>query len=471
MKNKKLLLTLGIILITSLSFSQNVYIPDANFKNALLISPNSVDTNNDGEIQMSEAIAYTNPIDVTAKNINDLTGIEAFVNIPILACGDNNLTKLNVSQNINLERLFCMNNQIERLVLSSNTKLTLLYSYNNDLSRLTIANGNNTDLTIFNTINNPNLKCIQIDSGFTPTSTWSKDNIASYSTYPCKHTIKPIRSIKTVLSPLSPNGNKSASILQNVHIPDVNFKNALLAHTPIIDTNNDGEIQVNEAHNTQYLNVGYKNISDLTGIENFINLTTLACAGNNLTNLNISQNVNLEFLYSASNPIKKLSLIKNTKLTNLSSWYCSELKTLDVSNGYNSIITTFDVTNSPNLKCIKIDNGFTPPSNWNKDNVASYSIYPCPYSAALPDKGFFSPMTPITGNKIGVYPNPTSDYLNIKSNNKSEIKIVEIYNTNGYKIIETKSKLINVSSLQKGIYHLKIVNNKNEITHKKFVKK
>lgn len=38
-------------------------------------------------------------------------------------------------------------------------------------------------------------------------------------------------------------GFVSSAMAQNVNIPDPNFKNALLNHNPIIDTNGDGEIQ------------------------------------------------------------------------------------------------------------------------------------------------------------------------------------------------------------------------------------
>lgn len=193
---RKTITLLTICLAINLGFSQNVYIPDANFKTALLTGPNSgIDTNGDGEIQVSEAQAWNSPIDVTSKNISDLTGIEAFINIDILACGGNNLTSLNLNQNTKLERLFCMNNQIGSLTLSNNSNLTLLYCYGNNLTRLNVSNSNNSAITIFNASNNPNLKCIQVDRYFTPPSFWTKDATAVFSNYPCKQSIDPIRTL------------------------------------------------------------------------------------------------------------------------------------------------------------------------------------------------------------------------------------------------------------------------------------
>ncbi|MGC4104722.1 hypothetical protein [Ferruginibacter sp.] len=57
--------------------AQVVNIPDANFKQALLAANPSIDLNNDGQIQVSEAL-LVDQIDVNNKNISDLTGIQSF---------------------------------------------------------------------------------------------------------------------------------------------------------------------------------------------------------------------------------------------------------------------------------------------------------------------------------------------------------------------------------------------------------
>jgi hypothetical protein len=55
----------------------NVFIPDANFK-AALVGNSSINTNGDDEIQVSEAEAYDGTIDVDDQGIADMTGLEAF---------------------------------------------------------------------------------------------------------------------------------------------------------------------------------------------------------------------------------------------------------------------------------------------------------------------------------------------------------------------------------------------------------
>ena len=51
-----------------------VAIPDANFK-AKLLANTAINTNGDGQIQCSEAIAFTGTMNVSSSNIADLTGI------------------------------------------------------------------------------------------------------------------------------------------------------------------------------------------------------------------------------------------------------------------------------------------------------------------------------------------------------------------------------------------------------------
>jgi len=122
-----------------------------------------------------------------------------------------------------------------------------------------------------------------------------------------------------------------------VNIPDANFKNALLAHSPAIDTNGDGEIQCTEAEVfTGLLNISGKGIADLTGIEAFVNITELNCFLNKLTALDVSNNTALTILVMDGsgpnfNQITALDVSNNTALTELQ---CEGnlLSNLDVSN-------------------------------------------------------------------------------------------------------------------------------------------
>src|SRR5690606_18305844 len=85
---------------------------------------------------------------------------------------------------------------------------------------------------------------------------------------------------------------------QNVSVPDANFKAKLLeadvtnsialnsAGISIkIDTDNNGEIDTNEALAVYQLKVSNSAILNLTGISSFVNLKNLDCSNNILLNL------------------------------------------------------------------------------------------------------------------------------------------------------------------------------------------
>ena len=79
---------------------------------------------------------------------------------------------------------------------------------------------------------------------------------------------------------------------QIVNIPDPVFKNELLNYSPVIDINQDGEIQVSEALAVHSLSL---NSADLTGIREFANLDSLFSSGNT-TNFDVSNMTNLKTL-------------------------------------------------------------------------------------------------------------------------------------------------------------------------------
>jgi hypothetical protein len=200
--------TLAIILLTSSSaigIAQNVNIPDANFK-AYLVGNTSINTTPDTEIDVSEAQAYSGSINCANLSISNMTGIEAFTAITNLNCTDNQITSIDLSQNLaltylsvynnnltsldvsqisSLNRLWCMFNPITSLDLSQNSNLVFLQANNCSLTSLNLANGNNTNF-IGASSNNNNLTCIQVDDAAYSIANWtsgdfSKDAGASFS--------------------------------------------------------------------------------------------------------------------------------------------------------------------------------------------------------------------------------------------------------------------------------------------------
>lgn len=216
-----------------------INIPDDVFKSFLLADPD-IDLNNDNEIQVVEAYRKTsisingNEIDGEIENI---TGIEYFINLTrltctrtnitsintsnlklltdltcssnkitslnlsenilledlycggnqitdldlsknvtllTLSCSSNNLTDLNLTNNIQLERLTCGSNDIKSLDLSSLSNLISFNSFYGTLTNLNVANGNNENFTNFDTRGNFYLTCITVDDIAYSNTNWSR---------------------------------------------------------------------------------------------------------------------------------------------------------------------------------------------------------------------------------------------------------------------------------------------------------
>ncbi len=160
------LLGLGSLNTAQAQSLENVNIPDANFKLALVNHTPTIDTNSDGEISIEEAAAFEGTLDIKQKEIQSLEGLEAFVNIiglqawenqisghvdfsanvklEVLNCSYNTITSANISENTELEELSFKNNSLETIDLSANVNLKSLWLYENQLQSLDISN--NTSL-------------------------------------------------------------------------------------------------------------------------------------------------------------------------------------------------------------------------------------------------------------------------------------------------------------------------------------
>ena len=121
---------------------------------------------------------------------------------------------------------------------------------------------------------------------------------------------------------------------QIVTIPDNNFRAKLIALG--VDTNADGNIQQSEALARTTLDVYTSNISDLTGIESFTNLTELNCYGNHISTLNLTALISLTSLYCYN----------NNSLTSLNVSGLTLLNTLDCRS---NLLTTLNLAGLTSL--------------------------------------------------------------------------------------------------------------------------
>jgi photosystem II stability/assembly factor-like uncharacterized protein len=122
--------------------------------------------------------------------------------------------------------------------------------------------------------------------------------------------------------------------LSDVGILDTAFLYALIDEG--VDTNGDSLISYTEAEAVTSVDVSGKGISDMTGIEAFINLEHLQCRHNDITSLDVSSCTALKLLYCNSNQLTSLDVSNNSALGGLG---CrdNQLISLDVSD--NTLLT------------------------------------------------------------------------------------------------------------------------------------
>ncbi len=133
---KKILFSTFLFTVSILCTAQQTFVPDDNFEQALIdlgyddILDNFVLTSN---------INSVTDLDVTWKNISDLTGIEGFSSLTFLNVGFNQLTSLDLNQNTSLQHLFCEVNQLTDLNVSQNSFLIDLYCRGNQLTNVDLT--------------------------------------------------------------------------------------------------------------------------------------------------------------------------------------------------------------------------------------------------------------------------------------------------------------------------------------------
>ncbi len=330
--------------LTSLNVSNNMDLLIINANNNDITSID-VSTNTSLEIlnlaqndltNASDLVLGTNTnfsdLDVSGNNLEGLN-LSGVTGINELVCGNNNLTDIDVNGFLLLEVLYAENNNLTQLSVSTNPVLGRLRVNNNDLSFLNIKNGNNINLVEFNSSNNTNLSCIQVDN-----ATDAYAGLGNYAGWQI-------------------DGATSAYADQCLtYVPDDNFEQALIDagyDTTGLDNfvptaNIAGVERMNGGTGGQLYNKG---IMDLTGIEDFASLIQLSCFGNPLTSIDLSGNTALEILQLSGSQLTNLDLNANTKLLNL---FVSDTQLSSINLSANTVMTRLSIANGSSLSSIDL---------------------------------------------------------------------------------------------------------------------
>lgn len=419
--------------LTSLNLTKNTALVTLNCQNNLLtnldISKNSALTaiicngNRLTTLDVSEKLGLTN----LQCASNKLTNLDISKNTSLitLLCEKNSLTSLDISKHTALVTLDCSQNLLTSLDASKNIALTSFYCQNNSLTSVNIKNGNNKAF-FWNFIShlsfsgNKDLKCIKVDDPIYSSKNWpaNKSNESAYA-YDC-------------------DGRYTA-------IPDPNFEEVLVnlgLDSPILD----GKVLTANISSLKSLSVFSRNVSDMTGIEDFTELTDLSCNSNKLTSLDVSKNIALTSLRCSDNyQISSLDLSKNVNLNYL---YCDNLnlKTLNLKNNLkllelycrSNILTTLELPQNPNFTYLDCSSNRL--SNLDLSKNIKLNYLDCSYNRIISlDLSENYLLTYVNCNKNNLF------NLNLKSGNNRAVKTHHFKENPNLKCISVDKEIINDS--------------------------
>ena len=271
---------------------EKTYVPDDNFEQAL------IDLGLDDVLDdyvVTKDIAEIEELDISGKNISDLTGLKDFTSLIVLDCSNNNISSINP----HLGSSFGHGFEIGTIILSDN-KITSL-----DVSDLHF-------LFMLDARNNL-LDCIQV----------SEDHIDCVNTNNC---LVPM-TVKTDEG-VTISTNCSTSEDQLTYVPDDNFEQAFI-DLGLDDILDDYVLKINIL-NVSALDISNRNISDVTGLEDFEGLIFLIANDNNISSIPLDFGIKWG-PYPPSPWAGNLDL-SNNNLSELNISKLNFFRTLDVRN-------------------------------------------------------------------------------------------------------------------------------------------
>ena len=243
---------------------EKTYVPDDNFEKAL------IDLGYDDEMDdyvYTQIIKSIENLNLERSGIKDLTGIENFEALVHLAIADNQISSLDISENVNLEFLNCNNNELTSLDVSQNINLIIMFAMNNPLICVQI---NEAQFEKINLIPWLNFAGFYADDGVC--FSLDCDALSNSTTY----------------------------------VPDDNFEQTLidLGRDDVLDD----YVRTIDVAGLRGLDLSDKNISDLTGIEDFAMLWSLDCSGNNISEISALFGLPLYSIDLSKNELSSLNL-------------------------------------------------------------------------------------------------------------------------------------------------------------------
>jgi uncharacterized repeat protein (TIGR01451 family) len=307
--------------------AQIVNIPDANFKSVLVNSQcadldgdgsidGRVDTNNNGQIEISEAQAVIS-LYLNNSSIVDITGIQSFTNLQKLDCTYNHLTSVNLQGLTSLHTLNCSENQIANLNIQGLIILQKVICHNNRLTSLNAQGLTNlqeldchtnqlSSLSLQGSISLQKITCYynQLTS-FNVQGLINLQELNCYSNQIPNLNVQGLQNLQ--------NLNCSSNLLPSLNVQGLSNLQNLDCSSNLLPS-----LNVQGLSNLQILSCGYNQLPNLE-VHGLINLQELNCAENLLTSINLQGLTNLHVLNVDFNQISNLDV---EELINLYGLYC-----------------------------------------------------------------------------------------------------------------------------------------------------
>ena len=413
----------AILFLATCATAQTLVIPNANFKNALVssdcvdtdadnVGDADADTNNNGEIELSEATAVIG-LDVSSRQITNLAGIENFTNLLYLDCRANQLTAMSMQGLYRLTQFNCGNNQLTALNIQNCTRLQIFYCLNNAITSLDLQGLNSlqqvyaqnnqlTNLNIAGLLNLTSVNCNQ-----NRLATLNIQGITNLQYLYCT---------QNLLTGLNATGlNNLVSLFCN--------NNALTS----------------------------------LNIQNMTNLETVYCYINQLTTVSTVGLRKLKYFYAYNNRLTVANMEECVALIDLN-LNNNKLQQIFIKNGSTEMI---DFAQNPTLTYICCD---LIQMNDIQTKVSSLGYVSCTVNSFC-----IVATENVTASTLSIlaYPNPTDGVVYFKTD--LTIDTIMVYDALGREILRdnaVKNQTIDLSNLGKGLYFIKIASGSNSAISK-----
>lgn len=249
-------------------------IPDANFESKLISLGIDSDQEINRKMLRTDAEKVTS-LDISSQHagdeIEDLTGIEGFINLTKLEAVMNSLSQIDLSANKALDSIYLAGNRIENIDISNNTKLKML----------------NVDANILTSITG----------------------------------IADAKQLKTL--------SASFNFLEAIDLDSESLE------TLYIETNDLKSLNTEKAVNLKTLFARNNQITSSIDLTNNKQLEVVTLTNNRLDELNLGQHANLKSLYISENSLSQLDVSGLSALIDLRIRDNSDLLCVQINDGQN----------------------------------------------------------------------------------------------------------------------------------------